>query len=988
MPVHGIDNGNNKKDVYTTEEVLSILQQAIDSGTLQGIDPDETPIVAAVRESHNNSNVTFWSGTEDEFNALDIEDSELIGARIGSDGKLYLLTGDTTLSDTVEAARQAALEATEGMKREVISVTLAAAGWSNTAPYTQTVAVPGMTADKDFLAPYVVPTGNESDDLAAQAALSCISGGTTDTDSVTFYCYDEKPTTSITVFMVDKGTKLEPGDYPVASASSLGMIRVGDNLSIDPQTGRLSATGGGGSSITVDAALSTSSTNPVQNKVVTTALNLKANTSDVAATYATKNEVNSKANAADVAETYATKTQLSRVVSGSPLSASSTSEMTELNRIYVNTTDGHWYYYDGEDWADGGVYQATEIADDSVAPRKTTFYKRTTNLFDKDNPQVLRALFNTQTSKIVAAPSNKNIFVVYIPCEPSTTYVLRKTKGWRFQIACTATEPADGVSYSGYSNATKWNNQDVQKVYTTPADAAYLAIYIYHQDDVNNPLLSDIFASLMISEGETQNYYEPYAYLDFNDYLDVGSIGNDKLAVQSLMLYEGKIYVNFYTNKITLSDDLTDFVSANNDRRLVVSGSVAREFTISDTRLMVLTATVSGSTITSIQLELYSERDISHPIIMYVCKGNRTYSAPYEYNKSIVTEAKVAKLFQGTIIIDRANSVINFDNVGFLVGDGFEQVNVNVTALPTELVLPNDYTSYALTLSVNGTAAASYQLEKWDRINPANHIICYLRGNSANKNLFAPYDYRGRIRYADEGIDYENDVTLGMFNRIAAIGDSYTRGIIYYGNTEADAHTSPGKKLSYIGVMGRRNGTDWDNYGIGGITTRGYLTHQEGLPAVLAGEKSDLYFLALGINDAGKLGAGYLGTIADITDDYVTNPDTFYGNYARIIEQVQAYAPHAKLVMVGIMRPDSMNANYASFRAAIKEIAEHYELPYLDPYADRFFTSSIMATLSGNHPTAAGYTGIALALERLFARAVEENPTYWKDADYGSVVDD
>lgn len=235
MPVHGIDDGNNKHAVYTAEEVLAILQQAIDSGSLQGIDPEKNPIVAAVRESHNNSNLTFWSGTEAEFNEMTGVTSELIGARIGSDGRLYLLTGDTTLSDTVEAARQAALEATEGMKREVISVTLLANAWSNTAPYTQTVTVPGMTADKDFLAPYVVPTGNESDDLAAQAALSCISGGTTDTDSVTFYCYDEKPTTTITVFMVDKGTKIESGDFPIASTTAPGIMQVGEGLNVTPE---------------------------------------------------------------------------------------------------------------------------------------------------------------------------------------------------------------------------------------------------------------------------------------------------------------------------------------------------------------------------------------------------------------------------------------------------------------------------------------------------------------------------------------------------------------------------------------------------------------------------------------------------------------------------------------------------------------------------------------------------------------------------------
>lgn len=49
------------------------------------------------------------------------------------------------------------------------------------------------------------------------------------------------------------------------------------------------------------------------------------------------------------------------VASGSPLVASSVSEMIDTNRIYVNTSDGHWYWYDNSDWQDGGVYQAASI---------------------------------------------------------------------------------------------------------------------------------------------------------------------------------------------------------------------------------------------------------------------------------------------------------------------------------------------------------------------------------------------------------------------------------------------------------------------------------------------------------------------------------------------------------------------------------------------------------------------------------------------------
>ena len=42
--------------------------------------------------------------------------------------------------------------------------------------------------------------------------------------------------------------------------------------------------------------------------------------------------------------------------------------MTDTTRVYVNTTDGHWYYYDSseEDWLDGGVYQSTAIDNNEI----------------------------------------------------------------------------------------------------------------------------------------------------------------------------------------------------------------------------------------------------------------------------------------------------------------------------------------------------------------------------------------------------------------------------------------------------------------------------------------------------------------------------------------------------------------------------------------------------------------------------------------------
>lgn len=73
------------------------------------------------------------------------------------------------------------------------------------------------------------------------------------------------------------------------------------------------------------------------------------------------------------------QSQVNGLASGAPLAASSTAGMTDTSRVYVNTTDGNWYYYDGDSWEIGGVYQSTagnlnitsqDVVDDSLSYQK------------------------------------------------------------------------------------------------------------------------------------------------------------------------------------------------------------------------------------------------------------------------------------------------------------------------------------------------------------------------------------------------------------------------------------------------------------------------------------------------------------------------------------------------------------------------------------------------------------------------------------------
>ena len=84
-------------------------------------------------------------------------------------------------------------------------------------------------------------------------------------------------------------------------------------------------------------------------------------------------------------------TKISGLAEGSPkgvypnLAALQAAKPSGDSGIYVTSDNGHWYYYNNG-WKDGGVYQATGIADGSITPEKTNFYTSTGNLFNVLKP--------------------------------------------------------------------------------------------------------------------------------------------------------------------------------------------------------------------------------------------------------------------------------------------------------------------------------------------------------------------------------------------------------------------------------------------------------------------------------------------------------------------------------------------------------------------------------------------------------------------------
>lgn len=69
--------------------------------------------------------------------------------------------------------------------------------------------------------------------------------------------------------------------------------------------------------------------------------------------------------------TLATKQEVQAVASGSPAGvyatvAALTNADPDHSKIYLVSADGHWYYYNNNNWVSGGIYQSTSIADNYI----------------------------------------------------------------------------------------------------------------------------------------------------------------------------------------------------------------------------------------------------------------------------------------------------------------------------------------------------------------------------------------------------------------------------------------------------------------------------------------------------------------------------------------------------------------------------------------------------------------------------------------------
>lgn len=219
------------------------------------------------------------------------------------------------------------------------------------------------------------------------------------------------------------------------------------------------------------------------------------------------------------------------------------------------------------------------------------------------------------------------------------------------------------------------------------------------------------------------------------------------------------------------------------------------------------------------------------------------------------------------------------------------------------------------------------------------------------------------------------NATMSMYDSFAVCGASWDCGYYYVGGTNYVKNN-----LSWGANLARRNGNTFRCFARQSLYTKTWLSSNYGLSALLAAEPCDLYILTFGGNDSAQ-GDSYLGSIADITGNasYADYPDTFFGNYGKIVEQIKAHAPNA--LIISIMEYDSSrhSTTRKAYHEAVADIAAHYGHPFMNWAEDRWYESEfIRSNLVSDHPTPVQLSGIACAWERLYSKCVADNYDYFK----------
>lgn len=548
--------------------------------------------------------------------------------------------------------------------------------------------------------------------------------------------------------------------------------------------------------------------------------------------------------------------KVNAAVDNSPIPVASTSDMTDTTRIYVNTTNGYWYYYDGDSWEQGGVYQSTGIGDNtittamiqnkSITPEKLDLnFSRSDQLFNKNDYNTVAKIWNENTGVFTDSANSRSL---YIPVTAGQTYYVTKTLGSRFALCTTSVIPTSSEVVALNTSGNNSPTTNTKLSITAPENANYLCVFFYNVGADSGLTQSEIADTIMINTGsDYKDYQDYYEIVTDGNYIKDNSISQDKLSFENADL--SKLINN---NDIIKNIKAIPYISNTYN----VTTKVFTKNYNNDFRTVVLPVTEKGT------IRITKNITINTTCQMYLLDNDYKVVAQF-YEPTIFTYTEFPQL-------------INY-------GSKFK-----FKVYQNYIDFDNEY---------NYKQGAKYLWFTFNTTQFYNNSIKYL--NTSNPSL----------------LDYleTNYSCVNMFDNIASVGDSFTEGSIYDSNGQWVRYDN----ISYIATIGNRAGINWYNYGKGGTTTKTYQDSQE-FSKLLSDNPRKLYLISFGINDANQEMS--IGTIDDIHDsDYTLNADSFYGNYGKLIQKIINHAFNSKIVLINTMREGTTYTDYREAIKVIAE---------------------------------------------------------------------
>ncbi len=197
--------------------------------------------------------------------------------------------------------------------------------------------------------------------------------------------------------------------------------------------------------------------------------------------------------------------------------------------------------------AQSGTAVAEALENTVITPDKLSFKKRTTQLFDAENPNIVHGYF--AGLDLVVNSGSPNL-TFYVPCDGGGEYtVSRKHLTTRFYAYSTVEEPnVSGVQHNGYYLGTA---EDYSVTIVAGEGAKYIAVNCYNLTNDSAVNLEDFLSGLKIEKGnsatEGTEYWQPdICYENLDD------------TTKSMLNSASKIYYE-------ITDDIISVVSKYNE---------------------------------------------------------------------------------------------------------------------------------------------------------------------------------------------------------------------------------------------------------------------------------------------------------------------------------------------------------------------------------------------------------------------------------------